>query len=294
MALSEKKKGEWSVLSAMAIGAFFPIVTVLSYAAVPSLISLGWSTLVAALFFGAVITYRKRWKELAQPLLWKYVALVTLFISILYYGLYYIGLTYTLPGNAAIIALFEVFTSFLFFNVFRHERISFDYKVGALLMVIGALIVLGKDFSRINIGDLLILAATASAPIGNFFQQKARNIASSETILFLRGMLAVPAIFLFAYIFGQHALMFNVKEAALFLVINGVIILGISKVLWIEAIHRISVTKAMALQSFGPLLTLFLAWHLLHQAPNVWQLASLIPLILGTLLLTDHLRFSRR
>jgi len=281
------------VLSAMAIGSFFPIVTVLSYAAVPSLISLGWSTLIAALFFGAVVAYRKKWKELAQPLLWKYVALVTLFISILYYGFYYIGLTYTLPGNAAIIALFEVFTSFLFFNVFRGERISWDYKIGALLMVIGALIVLGKDFSHINVGDLLILAATVSAPIGNLFQQKARNIASSETILFLRGMLAVPAIFFFAFVFGQHASLGNIQEAALFLVINGVIILGISKVLWIEAIHRISVTKAMALQSFGPLATLFFAWLILHQAPNIWQLASVVPLILGVLFLTDHLKLSR-
>ncbi|MEK7133456.1 MAG: DMT family transporter [Patescibacteria group bacterium] len=293
MALSEKRKGEWFIYSGILFGALFPIITVLSYAALPSLISLGWSTAFAAIFFGLIVSYKGTWHELRNPLLWKYGLYITLFISILFYGLFFIGLTKTLPGNAAIIALLEVFTSFLFFNVFREERISFEYKVGALLMIGGAVIVLVRGFSGVGIGDLLIVAATMCAPVGNFFQQKARDIASSETILFLRSILAVPVIFLLAFAFGQHASYGNVADSLFLLVVNGVLIFGLSKILWVEAIHRISVTKAQALSSITPLATLLLAWLLLRQAPNVWQLTAVLPLILGTLLLTDHLHLRK-
>ena len=52
----------------------------------------------------------------------------------------------------------------------------------------------------------------------------------------------------------------KVSSSLLFLVINGVLLLGVSKILWIEGIHRINVTKANALNSLGPLLTLLFAW----------------------------------
>ena len=294
MALSETRKGEWFIFSATFLGALFPIITVLSYAMLPSLVSLGWSTLIAALFFGGVVTYKKRWGELRDVRLWKDIFFVTLFISILFYGLFFLGLAHTLPGNAAIIALFEVFTTFVFFNILRGERISFGYKVGSLLMVIGALIVLARDFSGINVGDLLILAATTCAPVGNLFQQRARLIASSETILFLRSILAVPVIFLFASFLGQQATVSDVSGSLLFLAANGILIFGFCKIFWVEAIHRLSVTKAQALGSFGPLITLLFAWLILNQAPNVWQLAAIVPLILGVLLLTDHLKFQSK
>ena len=293
MALSERRKGEWYIFFGTFLGGFFPVITVLSFETVPSLISLGWCTLIAALFFGIIVTYKRRWGELGDPRLWRYVFYITVSISILYYGLFFIGLTKTLPGNAAIIDLFAVFTTFVFFNVLRGEHISSSYKVGALLMVIGACIVLARDFSGVNVGDVLILAATACVPIGNLFQQKARLIASSETILFLRSILAAPVIFVLAYAFDQHASFADLRGSALFLLVNGVLILGLSKIFWIEAIHRIPVTKGQALSSAAPLVTLLFAWLLLNQAPNVWQLASLIPLILGILLLTDHLKLPK-
>ena len=211
------------------------------------------------------------------------------FISVLTYGLFFLGLERTTAGNAAIINLFEVFTSFVFFNVLRSERISRDYKIGAFLMVAGAIIVLARDFSGVNIGDFLVLGATICAPVGNLFQQKAREAVSSETIMFLRSVLAVPIIFALAYVLGEHASLVDVQVALPFLLVNGAVVLGFSRILWIEAIHRISVTKAQALASVAPLITLLFAWLLLNQVPNIWQLASLVPLILGVLLLTDHL-----
>ncbi|MDP3965774.1 MAG: EamA family transporter, partial [bacterium] len=58
----------------------------------------------------------------------------------------------------------------------------------------------------------------------------------------------------------------------------------------IEAIHRISVTKSVALSSITPFLTLVIAWVVLGLTPNLWQVISLVPLTIGVLLLTGHLK----
>ncbi len=292
--LQEKNKGELLIFLHALSWAFFPIIVVLSYAVLPSLISLAWSTALAALFFSALIVYRKKWKELNNSLLWQYGFFIALFNGFLYYTLYFLGLETTTPGNAAIISLFEVFTSFLFFHVFRGEHISLDYKIGGVLTVIGAIIVLGKNFSGINYGDIFILLATIGAPIGNLFQQKARKIASSESIMFIRNLISVPPIFLLAYLLQAHASSGDLRASLIFLLVNGVLFLGLSKIFWIEGIHRVSVTKASALSGITPLLTLLFAWLILQQAPTVWQLASLMPLLLGVLLLTDNIKLSKR
>ena len=286
--LSEERKGEVYTFAGALLWAGFPVTVVLSYAMLPSLVSLGWSTGFAALFFAAVMTYRKRWKELRDARLWWNVLMVTLFIGVLFYGLYFIGLETTSPGNAPIIGLFEVFTSFVFFRIFRGERLSFHYALGAVLMVAGAVIVLLPNFSGIRVGDFAILAATLFAPAGNYFQQRARLIASAESIMFLRSALSIIPIFVFAYMLEQESRTADIFASLLFLLVNGFLLLGLSKLFWIEAIHRVTVTKATALSSIAPFFTLLVAWIVLNQMPTVYQLFSLVPFVLGTLLLTDQ------
>jgi len=290
MALSEQRKGELYIFSASTLGGFLPIGIVLTYAQVSGFVSLAWSTLCAAFFFAVLLTYRKRWNELRNPLLWKYSIFITLFIGILFYGFYFSGLEYSTPGNVSIIILFQIFTSFVFFNIYRKERIPPSHILGAALMILGALVILGRDFQGVNVGDVLILCATLFAPIGNYFQQEARKLASSESIMFLRSALSASVFFAFLYLFGLGGAIGDVWAALPFLLVNGILLLGFEKMLWIEGIHRISVTKASALTCIAPLVTLLFAWPILHQLPNVWQLASLVPFVLGVLLLTDHIR----
>ena len=294
MALSERRKGELYIFSASTLGGFLPIGIVLTYAQVSGFVSLAWSTFFAALFFAALIIYRKRWNELRDPLLWKHSIFITLFIGILFYGFYFSGLQYSTPGNVSIIILFQIFTSFVFFNIYRKENILPSHIFGAAFMILGALVILGRDFSGVNLGDVLILCATFFAPIGNYFQQEARKIASSESIMFLRSALSAAFFFAALHLFDLGLSTDDVWAALPFLLLNGVLLLGFEKMLWIEGIHRISVTKASALTCVVPLVTLLLAWPILHQLPNMWQLTSLVPFVLGILLLTDHLKLSSR
>jgi len=293
MALSEQQKGELFVASSASLGGFFPIVVVLTYASISGFASLAWSTLIAAVFFGVLLVYRRKLSELKNLLVWKHCVFVALFIGIAFYSLYFIGLKYTTPGNASIIVLLQVLVAFLFFNVYRGEYISNESKLGAVLMLAGAFVLLGENFSVVNIGDFIILASVVFAPIGNYFQQEARKLASSETVMFLRSLISVPVLFLVMYVLGASAAMSDLRIALPFLILNGLVLLGVEKMLWIEGIHRISVTKATALVCVTPLVTLIFAWALLQQVPTVWQLLSLVPFTFGVLFLTDQIRLSR-
>ena len=291
--MKQERVGELYILGEAALWGLFPVITILSYKVLPSMISLTLSTFLSGIFFFLITLYRKKLYELRNPLLWKYVLYIVFFIGILFYSFYYFGLTKTTSGNASILSLFEVCTSYIFFNLIRKEHFSFESKIGTVLMVLGATIVLLPNFSSINFGDLFILIATFCAPIGNFFSQKVKQIASTETILFLRSLIATPLLLLLAYMFGQHLHVAEIKESFWFIFINGILLFGVTKIFWLEGITRISVTKANALGSITPLFTLFIAWIVFIQVPTIWQITSLVPFFFGVLLLTNNLKLFR-
>lgn len=287
--MTEQRKGEMFLFAETLLWGGFPVVTALTYHALPSIVTFAWSVGFATLFFAGVLTYKKRWHELRNSLVWKYSLYIALLIGVIFYSCYFLALETTSPGTASIIALLEVFTSFLFFSLIGKEVFSREHTYGAILMILGAVVVLAPNFAGFNRGDLLIVLGTCVTPAGNFFQQRARRIASSETIMFLRSLLSLPFIILLAYALGIDVAHVDVRPALVLLLMNGLVMLGLSKLLWLEAIHRIPVTKGVALQSIGPFFTLVLAWGILSQTPTIFQLASLVPFIAGVLLLTDQI-----
>lgn len=283
--MKDERKGEFYILSEALIWGLFPIVTVLSFSGLQPLVALAWATFISVFFFAALMSVRKRWHELKNPLLWRYSLWITLFIGVGVYGFYYTGLQTTSPGNAALLGLFELVFSYVLFVVIRKEHFPAKNLAGAGFMVLGMLLVLAKNLTAPAPGDFLILAANFCAPFGNLFQQKARGVASSESVMFVRTVLSTIAILPVAFLLHE-SFAFPSAASLPFLLVNAVFVFGISKLLWVEGIHHISVPKANLLQSLNPLVTLIGAWLILSQAPTGWQLASIVPFFIGIVLLT--------
>lgn len=285
MKQTTERIGELFILFQAFLWGLFPVITVLSLKNLSPLISLGVSTFLAACFFAVIISFKRKWQEIKNisaviDMLW-----ATLFISILYFGFYFLGLRYTSAGNASLIALSEILFSYLFFQVWRKDSLPLPHLVGAVLMISGAVIVLYPNVQTFQIGNLLVLTATIFPPLGNFFHQKARKKISSEMMLFIRSFAGGIVILIFAFFLRTPISALAIQNALPFLAINGFVMLGFSKIFWIEGIHRISVTKANALDSISPLVTLLFAWIFLRNTPTVWQLFSFIPLFFGIILL---------
>lgn len=266
----------------------FPVFTILSLQRLSPLVALAWSTVFASVFFAIMLSIRHEWRRLLRTAAWGDILMTAAILGILYYVLYFFGLRTTSAGNAGIVALTEIFFSFLFFHVWQKQFIPKSHVIGAACMLGGAGIVLYPSITGFHVGDLLILGAAAVAPFGNFFQLRARQVMSSYGILFIRTTLSIPFLFLFASVFTGGPMGFDWRHTFPYLIINGFVLLGLSKVFWIEGIHRISVTKANALSCISPVLTLLFAFVILRNHPTAWQLTSLLPMLIGIILLSRN------
>ena len=287
MRLSETQTGELYLYSEALLWSLFPIVTIFSYNSIPPLYSAAFSTFAAALFFAVVLTVQKKWNELFVAAAWKYILALTAIIGIAYYSLVFIGIQKTTAGNAGIIFLMEIFFSMVILRLWKKEFLSRRHFIGAVLMALGAFLVLFQGALSINQGDLIILTATALPPIGNYFIQEARKRVSSTYIMFIRSLISGFFILGMAYFIESEPSVTAVKTSFLFIAVNGFLLLGLSKIFWIEAIHRIPITKAISLASIAPFFTLLFAYFLLGEIPTLWQISGLIPIILGIWVLTD-------
>lgn len=286
MHLSKQRQGELIIFGETILWSLFPIITILSYNNLSPLLSLTLSSFFSLIFFTGLMLKKKLWSELKNRTAFQNMLFTTSFLGIGYYLLIFLGLQSTSPGNASIIGFTQGFFSFLFFHVLRKEYIPKAHVYGGMLMVVGALIVLASNFHTFHPGDLLILLANAIAPFGNFYAQKARHQASSETIMFVRSGLSTIIFLLLALSFRTSISFSAIQNALPFLLINGMLLLGLSKILWIEGIHRISVTKALGQASIEPLFTLTFAFLILHQIPTIYQLLAVFPIGAGLILLS--------
>lgn len=288
MKLSSQRQGELYLIAGILLWSVFPIFAQLSYSTVSPFTSLAVSSLFASIFFGVILTIRHRWHELLNIKALLYSLYSTFFVGILYYLLFFLSLRYSSAGNVSILALSEAFFSFLLFHVWKKEFIPKEHIYGAALILLGAVIVLIPSMTTFHIGDVLILTGAAIVPFGNFFVQKARRMVSTEAIMFVRGIVGSFVIFLLSLLLHTASPLSQVIHSLSFLMANGVLILGFSTMLWVEGIHRIPVTKANALGSLGPLITLLLAWIIFKTSPTSWQLISFIPMFIGVVLISKR------
>lgn len=153
-------------------------------------------------------------------------------------------------------------------------------------MGIGALVILMPDELKFNLGDALALSAAAIAPIANLYQKRARKYVSTVTILTYRNILAIPVVFTAAFIFEPIPVSDALIKASPYLLANGVLVYVLAKIFWVEALHRISITKMSAMLALIPLFTLIFAKLFLDETPGIQQMIGIIPILVGGYLIT--------
>ena len=285
---SQKRTGELAVLCKAVLGSVFPILTVVTVSILSPLFSAALCTGFAAVFFATTLTWRNHWKQDLTNEAWKNMLLATFFIGIVFYALVFTGYRFTSPGNGAMVGLMEVFFTFIIVNLlWKHERFVPMHAFGAFLMILGALsILLPRHTGTWNIGNLLILLATASAPIGNIYAQRARALVSADMMMFVRSAISSAFLLVLAWIFEITPTSEALADSFWYLVLSGIFLLGFCKILWLEAIHRLPIAKTVALAEINVPLTLLFAYLFLGQGMTQEQTMSIVPMLAGVYFLT--------
>ena len=283
--MTKEREGELLMVGLALLESWFPILSIVSMSFIGALHTYTYSLLIALVFFIAIMYKRDRFKELKNKEAYKDLLLTSFWITLLF-TLVFIGMQYTTAGNMAVIIFLQLLFSYLYFNVFGKEKMDSIHLIGALIMGTGALIILIPDELVFNKGDLLILIAAAIAPIANLYQKRARTFCSSETILGFRTLVGLPFIAVMAWYFEPATTYEGLMASLPYLLFIGILIYVVSKIMWIESLHRISITKVSAMMGLVPMMTLFFAYFYLNEIPELRQVFGIIPVLLGGYLLT--------
>lgn len=271
------------------IESWFPILSIVSMSYIGALHTYTYSLLIALVFFILIMLKRDRFKELKNKEAYRDLLLTSFWITLLF-TLMFIGMQFTTAGNMAVIIFLQLLFSFLYFNILGKEKMDAMHIAGSIIMGIGAMIILFPDEFIFNKGDLLILIAAAVAPIANLYQKRARKFCSAETILGFRTIVGLPFIALLAWIFEPAVTYDAFMKALPYVLIIGVAVYVVSKIMWIEALHRISITKVSAMMGLLPLMTMVFAYFYLNEIPELHQVVGIIPVLLGGYLLTRPIK----
>ncbi len=286
--MTKEREGEILMVGLAILESWFPIFSIVAMSYIGALHTYTYSLFIALIFFIVIMFKRDRFKELKNKEAYKDLLLTSFWITSLF-AFVFIGMRYTTAGNMAVIIFLQLLFSYLYFNLFGKEKMHTLHLWGAFIMGIGALIILIPDELIFNKGDLLILVAAAIAPIANLYQKRAREFCSSETILGFRTFVGLPFIALMAWAF-EPAVEYDAFVAALpSLLFIGILIYVVSKIMWIEALHRTSITKLSAMLGLVPMMTLIFAYFYLHEVPELRQVLGIIPILVGGYLLTKPL-----
>ena len=283
--MTKEREGEVLMLGLTVLESWFPILSIVAMSYVGALHTYMYSLIIAFFFYMAIMYKRDRFKELKNRAAYKDLLLTTFWITFIF-TLIFIGMRYTTAGNMAVIVFLQVLFSYLYFNVFGKEKMDTTHLIGAVIMGIGALIILFPEDFEFNKGDWLILVSAAAAPIVNLYQKRARVYCSAETILGFRTVVGFPFVALLAYLL-EPAVSYEAFMSALpylFLIAIGVYVAA--KIMWIEALNRLAITKLSAMLALLPVMTLFFAYIYLDEVPELRQLVGIVPVLVGGYLIT--------
>jgi len=281
-----QRKGELYSLALSIIEAHFPIFAFFSVSALGGLHAYFYSLVIAAILLIAWCSIRQKFSELKRTHAYKNLALTSLFITCLF-SLIFLALQTTSPSHVAIILFLQVLFSYLFLGRKPGEKLDRTHLIGVILMTFGALVILFPNQFTLKLGDGLALLAAVIAPFANLFQKRARADVSSETILMVRSIIALPFLYLLAKIFEVDPGWSEIKAQAVWLLLTGGLVFVVSKIFWVEALHRLPITKVTALFAFSPLLTLGLVYFYLDTPPTWVQILGAIPIVIGSIFITQ-------
>ncbi|WP_297536508.1 DMT family transporter [Thermococcus sp.] len=231
------------------------------------------SALIASLILWPVILLGGQAREiLERPAELRKTFLTGLFATAIAYSLFSYGTRLSTAVNSAILTRFEVFYSFLISWLLLRERITGRAVVSALALIAGVFLVVAQGRVSLLKGDVLLLLTPLFWQLGHAIAK--RTDYSPVTIATLRntfgGLLLLVPAFITGFAFTKLALA------------EGLII-ALTQSLWYLAIARINLSKATAILTPAPALTVLVSIVLLGESVTPYHLAGLALITLGTL-----------
>lgn len=281
MPTEQENKGVILAIMSAALWGIFPVMVNRGSHKIPPLTFAALSTLLAAAGSFIYTACKGKLYELKKKESYASLLMITLCIVIVPYTLFFIGSSKTSGLNTSLLLLSEIIFT-LMFTPLIGEKTTIEKLRGASLVFIGALLILYNGKFHMNTGDLMVAASTATYPIGNYYAKKALHQVSASTILFVR--FSLGGLFMLAV-----AMLAETQSSAVdiiyidwpTLLFTGLILLGMGKIVWYEALGRLDISKAISLGMTFPLFSVIILIVIFKEAISHYQWIGTVTMLLG-------------
>ena len=269
-----------ALLSA-ALWGLFPVMVNQGTKSIPPITFAALSTLLAAIGVLFFALRQKNLKQLKNKAAWRPMLMVTLSVVIIPYILNFTGASNTAGVNASLLLLAEIIFT-LIFTPLIGEKTTPLKLLGAGGVFAGGLLILYNGTLAFNLGDLIIILSTVTYPLGNFYAKKALNLVSPTIILLTRFFLGGLVILFFALAIERPAGLGRIIIDHWFLLLfNGLILLGLNKIIWYESLKRLDISKAISLGLTSPLFSLAVLIFFVGEKISLYQWGGLMIMMAG-------------
>ena len=284
----KNRSGYYYIFLEILFWSWFPVVTAITVAKIPPLLASGASTFVAAIFFFFYVWTYQLWPKRISKKALRGLLISTFLIGIVFYILVFYAAVLTQAGNINLLLMLQILFSLVLFRKVRGESLTLIETIGCCFMLCGALLVLFPQDLNFATGDLLLLAAAFLAPFGNYFVKQARSEMSAQFIMLIRSIISGIVILICSFFIEENLPSPSLELHWAMVLINGIFLIGLSKVFWIEALHRMPIAKVASFTTITPYISLLWIYIFFGTQPGWQQIAGGLPLIVGTVLIVRN------
>ncbi len=279
----QENRGVILALASAAMWGVFPVMVNRGSHDIPPLTFAAISTLLAAIGSFFYTAFKGKLYELGKKEAYASLLMITLCIVVIPYVLLFIGSSRTSGINTSMLLLSEIIFT-LIFTPLIGEKTTTEKLIGASAIFVGALLIMYNGKLQLNIGDVMVILSTATYPVGNFYAKKALNQVSPSTILFVRfslgGLIILPVAM---NVEAPSNVIGTILSNWHMLLVTGLILLGVGKIIWYEALSRLDISKAISLSMTFPLFSLIILIGIFREAISGYQWAGIAIMMLGVL-----------
>jgi len=277
-------------------GIIFVIITIFIAGALPIIIKYGTglinplffatlSSLIAGIFLFKLAVLKGNWKILIDKRYFFYFLLIGFFGITLSNICFFFGVTLTSGINSSILLQIEPLYAIFIGYILLNEKITIKQIFFTIIIMLGTLVVIYRAEFIFNWGDLLVLLTPLCWQIAHFFSKRLMNNHKEITpMLIATARTLYGGIFLFILSSIEGANQYDklgITNILLILSFQGIIGFALHYSIWYGAIKRLNLSKATSLVSVYPTFSILLAWLILKEVPNFYQLAGFGIIMVG-------------
>jgi drug/metabolite transporter (DMT)-like permease len=190
------------------------------------------------------------------------------------------------PGTASLLSQTSTLFALAFSFVWLRERLSPMQVVGAVLAMVGALIVTFERGNYLRLGALIVIGSAFMYALHAAFTKRYRKDMELADFFFFR--LLCSTVFLLILAGATGDLEWPVARAWPLLILTGTVDVLVSRTLYYIALQRLKMSVHAIVLTVSPLAAVLWALLLFDSLPTLRQLMGGIAVVAGTLIVVSQ------